>query len=127
MQQSEYRNVVGPLTRDEIKKALTAILKKIGNKESSAEGLADLYCLTRRPEVDIEPYLVKTPLVFQEYIRRGLASHEADAAERRENGAPPLRPLHTYNRYRNATASAEQNSRRQNRCALVIVHLGGRE
>lgn len=101
MQQSEYLDLSGPLTRDEVKKALNAIFRKIGKKETSAQGLADLYCLTRHPEVDIEPYLTRTPPLFQEYIRRGLASHDADALhERSENGGfiTLLLLIHTHAR-----------------------------
>uniref|UniRef100_T1JI26 TOG domain-containing protein n=1 Tax=Strigamia maritima TaxID=126957 RepID=T1JI26_STRMM len=56
---------------------LAEIFKKIGSKEYTKEGLADLYDFKRNhPEADIEPFLRKSSQFFQNYIERGLKGIE---------------------------------------------------
>ncbi|XP_022089158.1 cytoskeleton-associated protein 5-like isoform X2 [Acanthaster planci] len=63
---------------------LAEIFKKVGSKENTREGLAELYDFKQKyPEVDIDPFLKKTSQIFQSYIERGLKSI---AVERREKG-----------------------------------------
>ncbi|XP_033117139.1 cytoskeleton-associated protein 5-like isoform X3 [Anneissia japonica] len=52
---------------------LAEIFKRIGSKENTREGLAELYDFKcKYPDVDIEPFLKKTSPFFQSYIERGL-------------------------------------------------------
>ncbi|KZS13490.1 Miniature spindles-like protein [Daphnia magna] len=52
---------------------LTAIFRKIGSKELSQEGLAQLYDFKQRyPDADIEPFLSRSSDFFKNYIERGL-------------------------------------------------------
>ncbi|XP_059352575.1 cytoskeleton-associated protein 5-like isoform X2 [Daphnia carinata] len=52
---------------------LTAIFRKIGSKELSQEGLAQLYEFKQRyPDADIEPFLSRSSDFFKNYIERGL-------------------------------------------------------
>ncbi|XP_071809133.1 cytoskeleton-associated protein 5-A-like isoform X2 [Asterias amurensis] len=63
---------------------LAEIFKKIGSKENTREGLAELYDFKQKyPDVDIDPFLNKTSQIFQSYIERGLRSI---ALERHEKG-----------------------------------------
>ncbi|XP_066151261.1 protein mini spindles [Euwallacea fornicatus] len=56
---------------------LTDIFQKIGNKDSTKEGLNLLYDFTRaHPEADIEPFLKNSSEFFQGYIRNGLKEIE---------------------------------------------------
>ncbi|XP_038047612.1 cytoskeleton-associated protein 5-like [Patiria miniata] len=64
---------------------LAEIFKKVGSKENTREGLAELYDFKQKyPDVDIDPFLKKTSQIFQSYIERGLKSI---AMERQEKGA----------------------------------------
>ncbi|XP_054706442.1 cytoskeleton-associated protein 5-like [Uloborus diversus] len=59
--------------------ALTEIFKKIGCKELTNEGLAELYDFTQKhPEADIEPYLQTSSEFFQNYIRQGIKKLEKE-------------------------------------------------
>ncbi|XP_071830339.1 cytoskeleton-associated protein 5-like isoform X2 [Apostichopus japonicus] len=52
---------------------LAEIFKKIGSKENTREGLAELYDFKQKfPEVNIDPFLKKTSQFFQSYIEHGL-------------------------------------------------------
>ncbi|XP_071956177.1 cytoskeleton-associated protein 5-A-like isoform X2 [Antedon mediterranea] len=52
---------------------LAEIFKRIGSKENTREGLAELFDFKcKYPDVDIEPFLKKTSPFFQSYIERGL-------------------------------------------------------
>lgn len=65
------------LSLAEIKMTLTDIFKKIGDKETSQQGLLDLYNFKQKyPTVDIQPHLQKTSEHFQAYIKRGLQKIE---------------------------------------------------
>lgn len=56
---------------------LADIFQKIGNKDETKEGLTLLYdFMQQHPEADIEPFLLKSSLFFQEYIKKGLADIE---------------------------------------------------
>jgi cytoskeleton-associated protein 5 len=57
----------------ETKTILAEIFKKIGVKETTQEGLMELYRFQRdHPSIDIEPHLQRTSSHFQTYIKRGL-------------------------------------------------------
>ncbi|XP_055925543.1 cytoskeleton-associated protein 5-like isoform X1 [Argiope bruennichi] len=59
--------------------ALTEIFRKIGCKEQTKEGLAELYEFTQNhPEADIEPYLKTSSDFFQNYIRQGIQQLEKE-------------------------------------------------
>ncbi|EDV29465.1 uncharacterized protein TRIADDRAFT_51833 [Trichoplax adhaerens] len=58
---------------------LAAIFKKIGSKENTREGLAELYDFKQKyPMEDITPFLKKTSTFFQAYIERGLKNIEQE-------------------------------------------------
>ncbi|XP_046862364.1 cytoskeleton-associated protein 5-like [Xenia sp. Carnegie-2017] len=57
--------------------SLGDILKKIGTKETTKEGLVALYNFRlKHKDVDIEPFLEQTSDFFQKYIARGLKTIE---------------------------------------------------
>ena len=61
-----------------VKSQLVAIFKKIGEKDTTTQGLEELYLFTRdHPEEDLTPHLERTSEAFQMYIRRGLQKVEA--------------------------------------------------
>lgn len=69
--------------------ALTEIFRKIGDKEQTKEGLAELYNFTQNhPEADIEPYLKNSSDFFQNYIRQGIQQLEKEKGN--SNQASPL-------------------------------------
>ncbi|KAG8126004.1 hypothetical protein E2320_021285 [Naja naja] len=52
---------------------LAEIFKKIGSKENTKEGLAELYEYKKKySEADVEPFLKNTSQFFQSYVERGL-------------------------------------------------------
>lgn len=52
---------------------LTEIFRKIGSKQQSQEGLAQLYDFQQQhPEADIQPFLVKSHQFFRNYIEQNL-------------------------------------------------------
>ncbi|XP_073397742.1 cytoskeleton-associated protein 5 isoform X2 [Dendrobates tinctorius] len=52
---------------------LAEIFKKIGSKENTKEGLAELYEYKKKySDVDIEPFLKNSSQFFQSYVERGL-------------------------------------------------------
>ncbi|XP_014295332.1 protein mini spindles isoform X1 [Microplitis demolitor] len=54
---------------------LTEIFRKIGSKQHTQEGLAQLYDFKQQhPEADIQPFLVKSHQFFQNFIEQGLKS-----------------------------------------------------
>ncbi|XP_019623072.1 PREDICTED: cytoskeleton-associated protein 5-like isoform X2 [Branchiostoma belcheri] len=66
---------MNPRTND----MLAEIFKKIGNKENTKEGLADLYDFKKKhPEADITPFMQRTSQFFQNYIERGLKNIELE-------------------------------------------------
>ncbi|XP_078586785.1 cytoskeleton-associated protein 5-like isoform X5 [Branchiostoma floridae x Branchiostoma japonicum] len=66
---------MNPRTND----MLAEIFKKIGNKENTKEGLADLYDFKKKhPEADITPFMKRTSQFFQNYIERGLKNIELE-------------------------------------------------
>uniref|UniRef100_A0A3P8X5N1 Cytoskeleton associated protein 5 n=1 Tax=Cynoglossus semilaevis TaxID=244447 RepID=A0A3P8X5N1_CYNSE len=71
-------------TSDRLSKAmvsdvLSEIFKKIGSKENSKEGLTELYEFKKNhPDIDLEPFLQHTTLVFQNYVERGLQHIESE-------------------------------------------------
>jgi len=74
-----------PRPSQEIKSILTEIFKKIGIKETTQEGLYDLYQFKKsHSEVDIQPHLQRTSEHFQEYIKRGLIGIEQQHSENRD-------------------------------------------
>lgn len=61
-----------------VKSQLVAIFKKIGEKDTTTQGLEELYLFTRdHPEEDLTPHLERTSEAFQMYIKRGLQKVEA--------------------------------------------------
>jgi cytoskeleton-associated protein 5 len=57
----------------DLKLALSAIFQRIGNKETTHQGLVELsHFKKEHPEVDITPHLGGTSQHFQAYIERGL-------------------------------------------------------
>ncbi|XP_056382427.1 LOW QUALITY PROTEIN: cytoskeleton-associated protein 5 [Hyla sarda] len=65
-------------TEEKVSKAnvsdfLAEIFKKIGSKENTKEGLAELYEYKKQySDADIEPFLKNTSQFFQSYVERGL-------------------------------------------------------
>ncbi|KAH3877159.1 hypothetical protein DPMN_001016, partial [Dreissena polymorpha] len=61
---------------------LTKIFQKVGSKESSKEGLRELYEFKKNcPEENIEPFLKKTSHYFQNYVERGLKALEQEETQ----------------------------------------------
>ncbi|XP_066276419.1 cytoskeleton-associated protein 5-like isoform X5 [Branchiostoma lanceolatum] len=84
---------MNPRTND----ILAEIFKKIGNKENTKEGLADLYDFKKRhPEADITPFMKRTSQFFQNYIERGLKNIEL---EREGKIQPGTAVSHTDNQF----------------------------
>ncbi|GAB6028698.1 hypothetical protein CHUAL_004522 [Chamberlinius hualienensis] len=62
---------------------LAEIFKKIGSKETTKDGLADLHRFKKcYPEADITPFLCKSSTIFQNYIERGLQNVEQEDIRR---------------------------------------------
>ena len=84
-----------PVSAD-LKTTLAGIFKKIGEKESTAKGLEELFDFCNaHAEVDISPHLARTSAAFQTYIKRGLAKVEAArarAASATTPGASTIEP-----------------------------------
>ncbi|NXC15820.1 CKAP5 protein, partial [Corythaeola cristata] len=58
---------------------LADIFKKIGSKENTKEGLAELYEYKKKySDADIEPFLKNSSQVFQSYVERGLQQIETE-------------------------------------------------
>ncbi|XP_069714066.1 cytoskeleton-associated protein 5 isoform X4 [Phaenicophaeus curvirostris] len=58
---------------------LAEIFKKIGSKENTKEGLAELYEYKKKySDADIEPFLKNSSQFFQSYVERGLRLIEAE-------------------------------------------------
>jgi len=73
----QTRNPNHPTQSQEIKSSLTEIFKKIGTKETTQEGLYDLYQFKKdHVNVDLQPHLQRASEHFQDYIKRGLMSIE---------------------------------------------------
>lgn len=68
------------------KSQLTEIFKKISTKETTQQGLLELYKFIKdHPEVDIRPQLQRASPHFQEYIKRGLANIEQQMQKSSDN------------------------------------------
>uniref|UniRef100_A0A8C4JJR9 TOG domain-containing protein n=1 Tax=Dromaius novaehollandiae TaxID=8790 RepID=A0A8C4JJR9_DRONO len=77
--------------KDKAGDVLEGIFQKICSKESSREGLEELYKYKKKcPEAKLEPFLGKLSLFFQTYVMQGLAiiQTEQDTRER-------ISPLHS--------------------------------
>ncbi|XP_078271596.1 cytoskeleton-associated protein 5 isoform X2 [Rhinoraja longicauda] len=60
-------------SKAKISETLAEIFKKIGSKENTREGLAELYEYKKKySDADIEPFLRKSSQFFQNYVERGL-------------------------------------------------------
>uniref|UniRef100_A0A4W3JM28 Cytoskeleton associated protein 5 n=1 Tax=Callorhinchus milii TaxID=7868 RepID=A0A4W3JM28_CALMI len=60
-------------SKAKISETLAEIFKKIGSKENTREGLAELYEYRKKySDADIEPFLKQSSQFFQNYIERGL-------------------------------------------------------
>ncbi|KFM68160.1 Cytoskeleton-associated protein 5, partial [Stegodyphus mimosarum] len=71
--------------------ALTEIFKKIGSKEQTQEGLAELCEFTQKhPEADIEPYLQTSSDFFQNYIREGIKELKNKKSSMKSNESSSL-------------------------------------
>ncbi|KAI6653594.1 Cytoskeleton-associated protein 5 [Oopsacas minuta] len=63
----------------EVNSRLAQIFTRIGAREISGQGLADLYnFMLANPTTDLRPFLKSTSNIFQGYIERGLQSIERD-------------------------------------------------
>ena len=63
----------------EVNNRLAQIFTRIGSREISRQGLADLYnFMLANPSTDLRPFLKSTSNIFQDYIERGLRSVEGD-------------------------------------------------
>lgn len=75
----------------QLKQELAAIFKKIGDKQTCAIGLYELYRITQLyPQVDIFSQLQNASEAFRIYIRDGLAQMEKNAASGRTPSSLPL-------------------------------------
>ncbi|KAJ3195014.1 Microtubule-associated protein, microtubule dynamics during spindle orientation [Irineochytrium annulatum] len=75
------RPTTGCLTDEEADHELTVIFARIGQKDETKQGIADLYAFKKRhPECEsrVAAHLGVTGNYFQGYIKRGLAALEAD-------------------------------------------------
>jgi cytoskeleton-associated protein 5 len=74
----------------EIKAELAQIFRKIGEKDTSKEGLEELFFFQKSmPHIDIETHLSKTSEGFQEYIRNGLKQVSSrDSTEKGKKKSP---------------------------------------
>eukprot|EP00898_Chlorokybus_atmophyticus_P007131 jgi/Chlat1/7419/Chrsp6S09189 len=94
-----------------LKDELAAIFKRIGDKNSSQQGLEDLYKFTKaHPHVDITPHLSRTSEAFQMYIQRGLAKVEASQTAGNGDAISPVAPhmcspQRQYNSFRERSES----------------------
>ncbi|KAF9948601.1 Microtubule-associated protein, microtubule dynamics during spindle orientation [Mortierella alpina] len=73
----------------EMNSRLTQIFTKIGTREETKQGIADLYQFQKmypNMESKVNAQLAKTGTFFQSYIRRGLANLEAEANAAAANG-----------------------------------------
>uniref|UniRef100_UPI00398EDFBA cytoskeleton-associated protein 5 isoform X2 n=1 Tax=Pristiophorus japonicus TaxID=55135 RepID=UPI00398EDFBA len=69
-------------SKAKISETLAEIFKKIGSKENTKEGLAELYEYRKKySDADIEPFLRKSSQFFQNYIERGLRLVENEERE----------------------------------------------
>ncbi|XP_072905784.1 cytoskeleton-associated protein 5 isoform X4 [Hemitrygon akajei] len=65
--------IEGKESKAKISETLAEIFKKIGSKENTREGLAELYEYRKKySDADIEPFLRKSSQFFQNYVERGL-------------------------------------------------------
>lgn len=90
----------------EINNRLTEIFTKIGTREDTKQGIADLYEFQKmypQSEHKITAQLAKTGTYFQSYIRRGLANIAAEEAER--NPPDAQSPLASSHRERDSVQS----------------------
>ncbi|KAF9937265.1 Microtubule-associated protein, microtubule dynamics during spindle orientation [Mortierella alpina] len=74
----------------EMNSRLTQIFTKIGTREETKQGIADLYQFQKmypNMESKVNAQLAKTGTFFQSYIRRGLANLEAEANATAANGS----------------------------------------
>ena len=63
----------------EVNSRLAQIFTRIGARENSGQGLADLYdFMVANPTTDLRPFLKSTSSIFQGYIERGLQSIERE-------------------------------------------------
>lgn len=93
VQASEYRNLQGPLSLEQIRRHLTAIFRCIGEPSSLEQGTVDLYCLTAtHPEVEIESYLSRTPAAFQAMLKQRLATLAREVPLARTENLPAPAP-----------------------------------
>lgn len=82
MKQIPLKKDPSPLKRSQklpkvLQRTLGEIFAKIGEKETTKEGLQLLYEFrAQHPEADIEPFLSKSSQFFQEYIENGLKQIE---------------------------------------------------
>ncbi|KAL3851295.1 hypothetical protein ACJIZ3_013177 [Penstemon smallii] len=75
----------------QLKQELSAIFKKIGDKQTCSIGLYELYRITQLyPQVDIFSQLQNASEAFRTYIRDGLAQMERNAAAGRTPSSVPL-------------------------------------
>ncbi|XP_078670183.1 cytoskeleton-associated protein 5-like isoform X1 [Branchiostoma floridae x Branchiostoma belcheri] len=105
---------MNPRTND----MLAEIFKKIGNKENTKEGLADLYDFKKKhPEADITPFMQRTSQFFQNYIERGLKNIEL---EREGKIQPGTAVSHTENQFQQGDnlPLAESSGSHDNRVSM---------
>ncbi|KAL4563558.1 hypothetical protein LXL04_027601 [Taraxacum kok-saghyz] len=75
----------------QLKQELSAIFKKIGDKQTCTIGLYELYRITQLyPKVDIFSQLQNASEAFRTYIRDGLAQMEKNAAAGRTPSSVPM-------------------------------------
>ncbi|KAJ3412335.1 Microtubule-associated protein, microtubule dynamics during spindle orientation [Chytridiales sp. JEL 0842] len=92
-QQQQYRppsSVGSIMTVADADARLTVIFARIGQKDETKQGIADLYEFRKAyPEYEerVQAHLSKTGNYFQGYIKRGLASLETEEANRQSGGS----------------------------------------
>ncbi|XP_078348745.1 cytoskeleton-associated protein 5-like isoform X2 [Oculina patagonica] len=83
-------------TKEKINDKLAEIFAKIGSKENTRAGLAELYDFKQKyPEADIDPFLKRTSEFFQSYIERGLKNIEMERKGRKISENAPASALST--------------------------------
>jgi len=84
--------------KEKINDKLAEIFAKIGSKENTREGLAELYDFKQKyPDADIDPFLKRTSEFFQSYIERGLKNIDMERKGKKITGSVPKSGISTAN------------------------------
>ncbi|XP_062439029.1 cytoskeleton-associated protein 5-like [Rhea pennata] len=86
----EVPQATSEFEKDKADDVLEGIFQKICSKESSREGLEELYEYKKKcPEAKLEPFLGNLSLFLQSYVKQGLAIIQAEQDTRQHISPPP--------------------------------------